>query len=132
MKFCQPHWDELREAILDHGLGHLIAANGREAASRTKAELEGKATVADFDPLIAAHNMIWKRALQTLGLGIMVGDLCPVCELLKVTPPPPAGHRYATNDEYFIQGPADAVLETCKEMGIERPYPLDPHGLDEP
>lgn len=118
MRMCQQHWDALRSAIEARGLGHLIAANGGEAVMRMKAELHGKSDLDDFDPLMAAHNLIGERSVHVFGLWIMQGALCPVCELLKVTPPPPAGHRYATNELYFIDGPADSVLAFCEEHGI--------------
>jgi hypothetical protein len=125
MKFCQPHWDALRTAVEARGLGHLIAANGRDAVARTVADFAGRADVSDFDPLMSAHWMIAERATQVLGLALYCGDLCPVCELLTVTPPPPPGHRYATNDAYFIDGPADAVLARCQELGIATPTPTE-------
>ena len=121
MKFCQSHWDALRSAIETRGLNHLIAANGREAHARAVADLKGESDVSDFDPLMSAHWMIVQRATEVLGLAIFCGDICPVCELLRVTPPPPEGHRYKTNDEYFIDGPADAVLEDARELGIDTP-----------
>lgn len=123
MKFCQPHWDALRAAVESRGLGHLIAANGRDALARTVAELEGRDEPDDFDPLMSAHWMIAGRATDVLGLAIFTGDYCPVCELLKVTPPPPEGHRYATNEAYFIDGPADAVLAEAQARGLAHVVP---------
>lgn len=121
MKFCQSHWDALREAIESRGLGHLIAANGREAAARTAAELKGTADLSDYDPLMAAHWQIVAVATEYCGFALYAGDVCPVCEVLKVYPPIPPGHRYATNEQYFIDGPADAALEFCREQGIATP-----------
>lgn len=122
MKMCRPHWDQLRAAVESRGLGHLIAANGREAHARAVAELKGEADpVADFDPLMVAHNMILSHATEGLGLFLFTGDYCPVCELLKVYPPIPEGHRYKTNQSYMIDGPADAVLEMAREAGVAIP-----------
>lgn len=120
MKFCQPHWNSLRAAIETRGMGHLIAANGRDAHARAVAELHGRAESSDYDPLMAAHNMILSHAMDWLGLGLglFTGDYCPVCELLKVYPPIPEGHRYKTNDEYLIDGPADAQLAICRDMKL--------------
>jgi hypothetical protein len=128
MKFCQSHWDALKAAIESRGLGHLVAANGRDAHARVVADLTGKSDVSDFDPLMSAHWMIVSRATQVLGIGIMCakedgGEYCPVCELVTATPPPPAGHQYPTNELYFIDGPADAMLADCREMGIDKPAP---------
>ena len=135
MKYCHPHWDELRQAILDAGLGHLIAANGREALARTVAELKGKATVADFDPLMVAHNMVMERATQYFGLALFTpnedgSEKCPVCLLLTV--PDTQGRDRAALEQHYSGDLADFMYEECKKMGIEQPYPLDPHGLDEP
>lgn len=118
MKFCQPHWDALRAAIESRGLGHLVAANGRDVFARMVAELEGRSDVDDFDPLMGAHNLIISKVMQGGGLYLMTGDYCPVCEFCKHVPPPPAGHRYPTNEAYMIDGPADAMLEEARRLGL--------------
>ena len=120
MKFCQPHWDALREAIELRGLGHLIAANGREAAARTVADLTGDDDLANYDPLMDVHWMIASRAMCVFGIAALAAG-CPVCELLRALPSPPDGFRYATNEQYLIDGPADAVQQYCIEHGIARP-----------
>jgi hypothetical protein len=115
MKFCQPHWTALKTAVEARGLGHLIAANGRDAAARVAADLKGAAEVDDYDPLMSAHWMIVNRVLEHMGLALMFDDLCPVCEAIE-------GHKQVmTRDEveqYYIDGPADAVLAHCRELGI--------------
>lgn len=126
MKFCQSHWDALKGAIESRGLGHLIAANGRDAHARAVAELTGRAELADFDPLLAAHKRITSTCLDWCGISLLMrakdGDhLCPLCETLKTYPPIPEGHRYKSNESYFIDGPADAILAACEEWGIARP-----------
>lgn len=121
MKFCQPHWDRLKTAIESRGLGHLIASNGREAHARTVADLKGESDLSDYDPLMSAHWEIVSAATEYVGLALYNGDACPVCEVLKVYPPIPEGHRYASNESYFIDGPADAALEFCRAQGIDKP-----------
>lgn len=118
MKFCQTHWDMLRASVESRGMGHLVAANGRDALARTVADLEGRAEPDDFDPLMGAHNVILSRALDAVGLGLMFGDLCPVCEVLPNWPPIPEGHRYATNESYWIDGPVDAMREIAQQRGL--------------
>ena len=118
MKFCQPHWTALKEAIESRGMGHLIAANGRDAFARTVAELEGRAEVDDFDPLMAAHNTIVSRATQDFGLVLFCGDYCPVCEYLKNYPAPAPESRWKSNEEYFIDGPAEMVLAEANARGL--------------
>ncbi len=121
MKFCQPHWNRLKTAIESRGLGHLIAANGRDAHARAVGELKGENTLSDYDPLMSAHWQISSRAIEILGLGLMTGDYCPVCEVLKDYPPIPPGHRYADNESYWIDGPADSALDFCRAQGIDTP-----------
>jgi hypothetical protein len=119
MKFCQPHWDRLKTAIESRGLGHLIAANGRDAIARMVADLEQRSELSDYDPLMSAHWKIVSVAEQYLGLSLYFGEaICPLCEVLKVYPPIPNGHRYASNESYFIDGPADAELDFAKENGL--------------
>lgn len=70
-----------------------------------------------------AHNMIQSKAVETFGIWLITMDengnhRCPVCECVKSFPPPPEGHRYKTNEEYFIDGPADAALAYCHEHNL--------------
>lgn len=67
MKFCQDHWDRLRAAIEERGLGHLVAADGETAAAQQVAEIErGSQDVTTFDPLMSAHWAIASNALSTI------------------------------------------------------------------
>jgi hypothetical protein len=123
MKFCQPHWDKLRTAIGSRGLGHLIAANGRDALARTVAELKGTAERDDYDPLMAAHWMIVSVVQERIGLALYFGDVCPVCEGIKTNEgvvDPKLGRVYTPDEEesYWIDGPADAVLGYCRANGL--------------
>lgn len=118
MKMCQMHWDKLKAAIESRGLGHLIAANARDAHARTVADLEQRTDLSDYDPLMSTHWQITSVALEWCGLDLMTGDYCPICEVLKVYPPIPEGHRYASNESYFIDGPADSALEFAKANGL--------------
>ena len=79
MKFCQPHWDDLRVAIRDRGLEQLVARSGAAAAKRLASEVQGRATDATYDPLMAAHNLILGNGLRVFGAGLMFGDRCPLC-----------------------------------------------------
>jgi hypothetical protein len=89
MKFCQPHWEELKKAIDDRGLGHLVSKSGEEAVERTARAHEGTGpTKKDVDPLLAAHNNIVSNALASGGIYMMGTDeegnrFCPVCEAAK-------------------------------------------------
>jgi hypothetical protein len=55
LRFCQEHWDRLREAIQQRGLGDLIAQDGARAAENIKAQLEGDRSIRSYDPLMDAH-----------------------------------------------------------------------------
>jgi hypothetical protein len=84
MKFCQPHWDELRQQVKSHGVWDLVATSGEEVVSQVVDELKGVPTTLErYDPLMAAHNMIVSRAIECGGLYLLTGDYCPLCELTK-------------------------------------------------
>lgn len=92
MKFCQPHWDALRGEIERRGLSRLVAKGGTAAAERMAREIEGTAGPDDFDPLMAAHNLILNNAMDVCkraGASPLVlmmpnedgSDRCPLCFL---------------------------------------------------
>jgi hypothetical protein len=86
MKFCMPHWEALRTAVNARGLGDLVARSGEELGAKLEKELAGDNTLASFDPLMAAHNMILSNALNAGGLEVMAPnddgtERCPVCYL---------------------------------------------------
>jgi hypothetical protein len=123
MKFCQPHWDKLGEAIKARGLNHLVAANDREAHARTVADLKGESDLSDYDPLMDAHWMIVGATQRRIGLALFFGDVCPVCAGIETNAgmvDPKLGRMFTAEDEesYWIDGPADAVLAFCREHGI--------------
>jgi hypothetical protein len=114
VKFCQPHWDRLKASVESRGMGHLIAANGRDAHARAVADLEGRSDLSDFDPLMACHNRIVQRATEQFGLYLYTGDYCPVCETVKNFP---KISREETEDHYS-EKIADSVLEFCRSQGL--------------
>jgi len=118
VRFCQQHWGALRAAIDARGMSHLVAKDGHQAVENMVLELEGREQEALFDPLMAAHNMIARKALEHGGLYMLTGDYCPVCEFCKHCPPPPAGHRYQTNESYMIDGPVDFLVGIAIEKGL--------------
>ena len=111
MRICQPHWDRIRKALDDRGIGHLGAKSGAEAVRAIVTELEGRAAENDFDPLMGCNNMIFAEGLKRCGLVLMTpkedgSERCPICESME---------QYA---EWWIQGPADAMFKEAKEKGI--------------
>lgn len=90
MKFCQSHWDQLRNGLKDRGMFHLVAKSGQELFNRFKKEENNQTTVPD--PLMEAHNMIIQRSLQYMPHIIMnnehdpEGHFCALCEAVKYMP----------------------------------------------
>lgn len=68
MRFCQEHWDPLREAIDERGLMGFVPDNGEQAMKQMVDEMEtGTTTVDNFDPLMGAHWAIATNAMKILG-----------------------------------------------------------------
>lgn len=85
MKFCTPHWDQLRAAIKERGLDGLVAKDGEQAVAKLTDQLEkNDTTKTNFDPLMAAHNAITGRVLEIVGLNLLLpnedgSERCPLC-----------------------------------------------------
>lgn len=84
MRFCEEHWDALRERISARGLDHLVAADAPVAARQMKDQVEsGEVSLRNFDPLMAAHWAIVNNAMDTISraggnaLYLMSGDETP-------------------------------------------------------
>lgn len=108
MKFCTEHWEALRTAIDARGMGELVARSGEEAVEYLKREVEGEATVFDFDPLMGCHNTLTHVALQLAGIKMMYADengeqVCPVCALKAID---------------WINDAADGALYEARKRGI--------------
>lgn len=92
MKFCTSHWDALRAAVIDAGLGHFIPTSGQEAIRRLADGVEtNENTRSNFDPLMGAHNSIVSNVLKTAGLGIFGtnadgSEICPLCLVIDRCP----------------------------------------------
>lgn len=112
MKFCKDHWSKLQTAINERGLSDLVSGSGEELQRRMKIEMEAKKTTKEsFDPLMTAHNMIVKNALQAGGVYMLNGDFCPLCELNKN-----AEEMKETADDW-IRKSADGVAAYAVEIG---------------
>ncbi len=86
MRFCQPHWEQLRTAIAERGLDHLVAKGGAQAARNLASELRDGPAIQSFDPLMVAHNAILMHAMDAVGLAALAPnddgtDRCPQCFL---------------------------------------------------
>jgi hypothetical protein len=121
MKMCQPHWNKLREAMKDRCIDYLGAKDGKQAADDAVEQLAGRET--DYDPLMACNWMITGRALKMGGLYLMGAkedgsEYCPICEAIEHKP---EDVEVAWVENYWIDGPADAVLEECRTLGLANP-----------
>lgn len=113
MQICKDHWAQLRAAINERGLSHLVSTSGIDLSSRLKKELNNEATIQD--PLMGANFAIMSNALQHGGLYLMSVDensnpYCPLCEALK---------HYGDNmDQQWIKFASDEQLDNCKAKGL--------------
>lgn len=90
MKFCENHWADLRKAIEDKGMGHLVAKDGQTALASTVAQLEGTDDNSDFDPLMGCYWRINGEILKIRGFMYMAEDAphngCAMCEPDEANP----------------------------------------------
>lgn len=138
MKFCNSHWESLRQAIQDRGLTPLISSSGEEAAEKLADELQRGENVDNFDPLMRAHNAIWANAMSFVadGGGNPLAMLdpeapdkvqCPICYLndasqrhdeLCKDPHCPGRGQPPRKWEWMIDRAADDALETWKSYKL--------------
>jgi hypothetical protein len=111
LKFCETHWETLRRVIRERGLEHLVSQSGQEIGAKVAREIERKSKTFDFDPLMAAHNMIAANALRCGGLYLLAGDYCPLCELDKAD--------VQQDAEDWIRFAADGALRVAMENGLQ-------------
>ena len=83
---CMEHWNELKSAIENKGLGHLVSKDSQSVANRIKKELNHEHFIKD--PLFSANMAIMGNAIQAGGLYLMGkkedgSDYCPLCEALR-------------------------------------------------
>lgn len=106
MEWCQPHWDQLRDAVALRGLDKLGAQNAREAHANAVAELEGDTPV--FDPLMGSFWRINSAMMKGVGLRLM--GRCPLCILIEDGQP-----ELVAN---WIDGATDQALAYAREQGL--------------
>jgi hypothetical protein len=127
MKFCEKHWQMLRDEAEKQGLGDYVAKSGEEAYDRAmKAaalnEADKPADVANFEPVIGAHNAIIGKVVSYVGMGVLEvageGDdevhHCPLCYITKVHEEQCTDERCEVkNFDYWIEG---AMGDQKKEL----------------
>lgn len=113
MNFCQPHWERLKPAITSRGLGDFVAKDGAEATRQVAKALANPDVLhlEDFDPLMAANNMIFSAAMRARGLAMLQpnedGSMpCPLCVA--------AG----PHDGNWIDGAATEAAEMVAELRL--------------
>ncbi len=106
MNWCQPHWNQLREALETRGLSKFGAQTGEQAARDMIAQSEGKAT--DFDPLMGSWLQINQQMLKDVGLRALTQ--CPLCILIEDGQP----HLV----ENWINGVTDSALKYALDEGL--------------
>lgn len=112
MKFCDKHWEQLRQAIKDKGMWSLVSKSEGEAVQEIVNELHGR--VHKYDPLMTAHTAIVAAALKDGGLYLLSTDedgkaYCPLCEGDKQS------EGLSTD---WINGSTDDCLAYCKNHGL--------------
>ncbi len=115
-KWCQPHWDELRAAIIQAGMGELVARGGEAAALMLMDELRtGTARdVEGFDPLLRAWSMIGSRALD-MGSGL-IG--CPLCFVQRHHDECRQPNCAKALPSEWIAGCVDSLKSYAHELGL--------------
>ena len=84
MKFCQTHWDKLKEAIREAGIYGFAASSSDQIAAKMVKEIDAGASKSTFDPLMNGYLAILSNALDAAGLQVMGpnedgSDRCPLC-----------------------------------------------------
>ena len=111
MNICQKHWDRLREALKERGLEKFGAKTSEDAFRNLVTDLEVRGIENDFDPLMGCNNMIAIEALGRIGLELLRPDEsgkppCPICMCCKL------------HEDWWIYGPADAMLKEAQDKGL--------------
>lgn len=114
MNICKPHWDALKFAITSRGLGDFIAKDSAEVMRQIKTSFANPdiLKLEDFDPLMAANNMIFSQAMRHRGLALLQCDEAtgrPPCPLCVVAGP---------NAQNWIDGASDQAAEMVAELRL--------------
>ena len=127
MRFCQPHWVSLTEALDAKGLTGLISESGEAAATKQRRQLEGEDSIDSYEPLLEAHAAIVGNAMDVINSA--GGD--PLYLLATGPEDPIEGHKGQTwprcpicyvNKAHEIEckGDCQLPLETGYDYMIDR------------
>jgi len=132
MRFCQPHWDELRQAIHKVGLDAWVPDSGEKAMAAMASQIEqGTTTIDNFDPLMGAHNAIAinmgeacrNNGDATLALFMIAEPICPLClgNYMVSIPQSATNHQILADLEgKHLAGPFDEWIETAAQGQLDR------------
>ncbi len=142
MKFCQPHWETIQDAIAARGLKGLISETGEEAATKMRRQMDGEDSVDSFEPLLEAHGAIAGNAIDVIADAggdwrylLTDGDedpikghkgqtwpRCPLCYINKAHETNCKGDKcelpLETGYDYMIDKAADQALEHWKALRL--------------
>jgi hypothetical protein len=133
MKWCQAHWDALREGVKARRMWRFVPQSGEEAFDNTVLELQGHGST--FDPLSGAMWQLTNQVMENIGKSEGPGGVvaafgdpqwCPMCEVqasydwwddpTKNTDRSPRPD-YALNAQGWIDGKLDGAAEYVKQQG---------------
>lgn len=96
MKFCERHWEQMRELINgEEKLANMVSDGAEEITQKMLQEHDqGRATLETYDPLMAMHWGILNIVVERVGLDIFQmdgpedneGHWCPVCYVTEYCP----------------------------------------------
>lgn len=113
MKYCQKHWDQLKDSIKKYGIWSMVSSDAIEALRRQQATTQTKE---NFDPLMACSIQVYQRALRLLGFYMLNEvEICPVCELIEKIP----DSKGRTKEELELHY-SDELVASCHEFCVSQ------------
>lgn len=123
MQPCQEHWDKLRKAIDDRGMGHLVAKDGKNLIEKfDEFKAVGAETLDNFDPLMAAFMGTVARLVKQSGNAAILEnnpDGSERCMWCYVNEKCECGRPGKKCGEAWIDFAADGVQATVEQMKAE-------------
>lgn len=109
MKCCQPHWEELKQAIKDKGLYQLVHSTGEALMESMVNQLNGDHDKKDFDPLMNAVFAIYAHYLKFAGIQAANQDECPLCAVDR---------KFPGASKNWIEGSTDDQLAAARYLKL--------------
>lgn len=109
MELCDDHWGTVTASIRIRGLWDLQCNDPGDRAALVRM-INGEQQPNDptnlFDSVIAVQAIIYQKALDIVGMALMVSNKCPVCE------------AYLTGATPFLDDACDQVMKSAIENGL--------------